>query len=448
MNYILLVSACLVAFLFSHSFAGPLELSTGEIKLLLDSPDADTVLVDTRSSGAYLGWSLEGIERGGHLPSAVHFAADWLQVDRPDRDEVLRAALVAKGIKSEHKIILCDETGKDRRAVATWLRERGFDNLHFFDLDAWASDPALPLVSYPNHAWLVPPVIAKAILDGERPMIFESASTVKFAEVSWGKADVSYDKGHIPSSIHIDTNAIEPPPLWELASPEQLQAFALAHGITCHDTIILSGTEPMASFRVAVVLRYMGVRDVRVLHGGDAAWTTAGYALETVAHQPVPAKSFGCKIPARPRLIDSCEGIKLRLHKDQRFTLVDIRTWEEHIGKVSGYSYHKEKGRIPGAIFGHAGTHGPLSLDHYRNIDGTMRSPSEIVSLWRTSGIDPDTHLSFMCGGGWRAAEVLTYAQVMGLKKVSLYSEGWLGWSRDSSNPVATGKPTAVLKLK
>ncbi len=31
-------------------------------------------------------------------------------------------------------------------------------------------------------------------------------------------------------------------------------------------------------------------------------------------------------------------------------------------------------------------------------------------------GIKPDQRLSFYCGTGWRAAEVLIYADVMGLK--------------------------------
>ncbi len=41
-----------------------------------------------------------------------------------------------------------------------------------------------------------------------------------------------------------------------------------------------------------------------------------------------------------------------------------------------------------------------------------------------------------MCGSGWRAAEVLTYAQVMGLDKVSMYSNGWIEWSGDPDNPI------------
>ena len=47
-----------------------------------------------------------------------------------------------------------------------------------------------------------------------------------------------------------------------------------------------------------------------------------------------------------------------------------------------------------------------------------------------------------MCGSGWRAAEVLTYANVRGYDNSALYSDGWIGWSNDASNPVETGDPT------
>lgn len=70
-----------------------------------------------------------------------------------------------------------------------------------------------------------------------------------------------------------------------------------------------------------------------------------------------------------------------------------------------------------------------------------MRNAAEIKALWKDAGIDTNKHLMFMCGSGWRAAEVLTYANVMGFDNTSLYSDGWIGWSNDTSNPTETGEP-------
>ncbi len=112
--------------------------------------------------------------------------------------------------------------------------------------------------------------------------------------------------------------------------------------------------------------------------------------------------------------------------------MVDNRTIEEYEGKISGYSYHEHIGKIPGAVYGKAGIGNSSSMYYYRNVDKSMRNAAEILDMWQNElGIDTNTHMAFMCGGGWRAAEVLWDAKVMGLDNTSLYSDGWCGWSND-----------------
>ena len=137
-----------------------------------------------------------------------------------------------------------------------------------------------------------------------------------------------------------------------------------------------------------------------------------------------------------PALIDDTAQVKAGLRKPNKFMLIDTRTWAEFIGETSGYKYHFSKGRIPGSTYGQADFTGANSLTPYRNIDNTMRNADEILALWKKAGISTDKHLSFMCGSGWRAAEVLTYARVIGIQNTSLYSDGWIGWSNDRRNPV------------
>lgn len=61
-----------------------------------------------------------------------------------------------------------------------------------------------------------------------------------------------------------------------------------------------------------------------------------------------------------------------------------------------------------------------------------MRNVYEIQNVWDNLEIDTNTHISFMCGSGWRASEVFFYANVMGFSNTSLYSNGWIEWSNDS----------------
>lgn len=417
-----------------------IEVKTIATKELQDKLSDDSwVAVDTRINDAFNGWKLDEVERGGHIKGAVDFSANWLTVDSKDKEKTLDKALETKGIEKDKNIVLYDANGKDAKEVANYLSEKGYKNLYTYNVADWAKDESLPMESYENYEMIVPATIVNDILDGNKPETFENSKNIKIVEASWGEESEAYSKGHVPTSVHINTDTVEPPPQWMLASDEDLAKFANDYGFTKDDTVIVTGPDVMASYRVAVVLRYIGINDVRVLNGGNNAWTSAGYELETKSNKPVAGNDFGATIPANPDLIDTQAELKEML-KDSNNVLVDNRSWDEYIGKISGYSYHDKKGRIPGAVYGYAGT-SATTLEDYRNIDNTMRNADEIKALWKDAGIDTNKHLMFMCGSGWRAAEVLTYANVMGFDNTSLYSDGWIGWSNDTSNPTETGEP-------
>ena len=417
-----------------------IEVKTIATKELQDKLSDDSwVVVDTRINDAFNGWKLDEVERGGHIKGAVDFSANWLTVDSKDKEKTLDKALETKGIEKDKNIVLYDANGKDAKEVANYLSEKGYKNLYTYNVADWAKDESLPMESYENYEMIVPATIVNDILDGNKPETFENSKNIKIVEASWGEESEAYSKGHVPTSVHINTDTVEPPPQWMLASDEELAKFANDYGFTKDDTVIVTAPDVMASYRVAVVLRYIGINDVRVLNGGNNAWTSAGYELETKSNKPVAGNDFGATIPANPNLIDTQAELKEML-KDSNNVLVDNRSWDEYIGKISGYSYHDKKGRIPGAVYGYAGT-SATTLEDYRNIDNTMRNAAEIKALWKDAGIDTNKHLMFMCGSGWRAAEVLTYANVMGFDNTSLYSDGWIGWSNDTSNPTETGEP-------
>lgn len=415
------------------------SISTEDLKEKLN--DNSWVIVDTRINDAYNGWKLDEIKRGGHIEGAVDFSANWLTTEVENKEDILNEAINAKGIDPAKNVVLYDANGKDALKVAEYLKGKGYKNLYTYDVKEWAEDESLPMEIYENYRMIVPASIVKDILDGKAPETFEDATQIKIVEASWGEEDTSYANGHVPTSFHINTDWIEPPPAWMLADDATLTEFALNNGFTKDDTVIVTGEAQMAAYRVATVLRYIGIKDVRVLNGGLGAWISAGYDVETESHKPTPVTDFGVKIPVNPDLIDTIEELKVSLTKTDEFMLVDNRTWEEHIGENSGYSYHDLKGRIPGSVFGYAGKTDSNSLDYYRNIDNTMRNADEILAMWKERGLDTNKHLSFMCGSGWRAAEVLYYAQVMGLENTSLYSDGWIGWSNNPENPVETGEP-------
>ena len=413
-------------------------VDTEAVKVTRD--DNNTVLVDTRINDAFNGWKLDGVTRGGHIEGAVDFSANWLKADISNKEALLDEALQKKGITKEKSIILYDSNETDAKEVANYLSKKDYKNISLYQLKPWTEDETLPMISYPHYEKIMPAVAIKDLLDGKEVETFSPGKAIKIIEASWGEATKSYDQGHLPTAIHINTDSIEPPPEWLLANDEELKTFALDYGFTKDDIVIVTGADQMAAYRVAVVLQYIGVfSDVRVLNGGTSAWTMAGYDLDTETYTPTPVADFGETIPGNPDLIDTIDEVKAGLTTPDTFTLVDNRTWDEHIGNISGYSYHDKMGRISGSVFGFAGKEGANSLDYYVNPDGTMRNQDEIKNMLTEAGIGLNKHLSFMCGSGWRVSQILTYAKVMGLDNTSIYSDGWIGWSSNPNNPIITG---------
>ena len=274
-------------------------LSTDD--LLKVMKDGDWILVDTRATDAYNGWALDGIQRGGHLPGAVDFPASWLDIDTEDPNRRLQAALRTKGIERRKHVVLYSAKKADRQRVASYLRQAGFRQLYSYDLEDWVEDRRRPLTRYENFQLLVPASIVKLLLDGRLPETFEDARRVKFVEVSWGDENASYTKGHVPRSFHVNTDHFEPPPEWKLGDRDVLSRFATKYGFQADDTVIISGEDTTASYRLAVVLQYMGVRDARVLNGGFAAWKAAEYPIETRSIAPPRAPSLPRALPGARR---------------------------------------------------------------------------------------------------------------------------------------------------
>src|SRR4029450_1159889 len=93
--------------------------------------------------------------------------------------------------------------------------------------------------------------------------------------------------------------------------------------------------------------------------------------------------------------------------------LVSVRSWKEQIGEVSGYNYIRPAGRIAGDVWGNCGSDA-YHMQHYRNVDNTMRAYPEIAANWEEAGISADKRVAFYCGTGWRASGAGFWAELVG----------------------------------
>jgi thiosulfate/3-mercaptopyruvate sulfurtransferase len=411
-----------------------LSISTKELSKQLVNPEL--VVVDVRHTAAYNGWKLQREARGGHIRGAVSFPLSWTKVVT---GADLITLLASKGITANKSVVVYDYGRDKSTAMAKILRDFGFKNVLTYDsgLAEWVADDSLPMAHLANYEKLVHPEWIDQLISGNNPETYPDKGFVIF-EVSWGEFK-KYNAGHIPGAVHLDTNVIEEGPLWNRVSDENLEEILLAYGITHSTTVVLYGQDTTAATRAACILMYAGVRDVRVLDGGFEAWTTAGYDVDTETHESVPVEAFGRKIPGQPEYIVDTDEVKALLGDDEA-VLVSVRSWAEYIGETSGYSFIKPKGRIAGAVWGYSGSD-PHHMQHYRNVDNTMRTYHEIASNWREVGIVPNKRVAFYCGTGWRASEAFFCAYLMGWTNISVYDGGWLEWSLDKSNPVEPGPP-------
>ncbi len=421
--------------------------TTAEVEKALSKNN--TLLIDIRTPEAYNGWTLGGEIRGGHIPGAKNFPFEWTEYHFELHD-----LLKEKGITKEKELIIYGYDSDQAQKLARVLMDTGFDKIAVYDnfIDEWSSDKTKLLNRLPRFDHLVSPQWVDELLEGNRPDHFRGKDFV-IAHAHYDYLE-AYQEGHIPGAVALNTSDLEDPVTWNRRTPEELKNILLKHGITSETTVVLYGKfafpdnrDPypgqsaghLGAMRCAAILLYAGVEDVKILNGGFSRWKAAGLEVSSETTEPVPADTFGAKIPQHPEYFVDMAEAKAML-KDENSDLVSIRSWNEIIGEVSGYNYIEKKGRIPGAVFGNCGTDA-YHMENYRSVDHTTREYYEIEEHWKKYGISKEKHLAFYCGTGWRGSEAFINAFLMGYPKISVYDGGWMEWSSHPENPIATGIP-------
>ena len=430
--------------------AGP-TITTADLRELVAAGTA--TVVDVRPLPAYNGWRTGDEPRGGHVPGAVAFPIRWL--DTVDEPEIARS-LREKGVVPGQTVVVYGSRLDDAERLAAQLRASGLADVGVYTdgWHGWVVDETLPVERLPRYQQLVHVAWLRDLLAGA-PVESAPAGRWTLFHVNFGVPE-EYADGHLPGAIYLDTNWLEDPADWNRRSPEELDLALRSLGVTVDTTVILYGRDTegdanekwpgrragqIAATRAAMILRYAGVDDIRILDGGYDAWVQAGNPLEASPTAPTPVERFGATIPVRPEVIVDLPEAKEILANPAGAALVSVRSWNEHIGRVSGYNYIGPAGRIKGDVWGNCGTDA-YHMQHYRNVDNTMRPYPEIAANWATAGITPDKHVAFYCGTGWRASETWFYAWLMGWERISVYDGGWFEWSADPErNPIEIGDP-------
>ena len=192
------------------------------------------------------------------------------------------------------------------------------------------------------------------------------------------------------------------------------------------------------SCRGYYLLSFLGYPKAHILHGGLAAWQTAGMEITTEASTP-KAKTFPASAAGEHMMLDKDD--MLQALDDAAIVKLDVRDVDEWIGASSspyGPDFCPRKGRIPGAKW----------LEWYRLMKPTAAGPmfkskDELLAELHTVGVKPETPVYLYCFKGARASNSLVALHEAGIKDVRMYFGSWNEWSRDPALPIETGMPYA-----
>jgi len=258
-----------------------------------------------------------------------------------------------------------------------------------------------------------------------------------------------YNRRHIPGAVYSDLHREvalrgtapetgDAEREWLIPSPDQVAAVLRRWGVRAGDRVVVY--DDIGLNRQAIrgywVLRLYGfpIDRLHILDGGIRAWRRAGH--ETTTEVPEVSAADGRRPPVKlgPRddsIIATYEQVlawsrESTAGADGPTRILDVRTAGEWVGTDLRA---KRGGHIPGA-------RNRLFSDLLTD-EGTFRGVDEMLSIIRSSGVDPAEVRATYCQGGVRAALVwFVLHELAGFREVRSYAGSWEEWGNRPDSPI------------
>jgi thiosulfate/3-mercaptopyruvate sulfurtransferase len=229
---------------------------------------------------------------------------------------------------------------------------------------------------------------------------------------------MGYRMGHVPRAIALDVGRdffVFDDGAVRLASPDQIAQALTQRGIANNTQIVIydEWTGQLATFTYWV-LRYVGHRDIKILHGGWAAWQSSKGAVTRDAPQIVPAM-----YRAQPNdgVRATAEWIQANAERSDVF-LLDARTEGEYA-----------MGHIPGA----ANLPYDFSLEMRTQ---TLKDAAGLRVQLDAVGATPEKEIVAYCASGARSSHMFTTLQLLGYPRVRNYDGSMHDWAEARGLPI------------
>ena len=244
-----------------------------------------------------------------------------------------------------------------------------------------------------------------------------------------------YASGHLPGAVAVELDRDLAAPVGDgkrgrhpLPEPGALQEALRRWGINEDSSVVAyDDADGSSAARTWWLLRWAGLRDVRVLDGGIAAWTAAGLPLTA----EVPSPELG-NVLVRPGAMPVLDAEGAAGLVAGGGVLLDARVEPRYRGEVEPVD--PVAGHIPGA----------RSAPASGNVDvsGRFLSAERLRERFARLGVEADRAAGAYCGSGVTAAQEVLALHVAGIP-AALYAGSWSEWVADRSRPVETGPDRA-----
>jgi thiosulfate/3-mercaptopyruvate sulfurtransferase len=237
-------------------------------------------------------------------------------------------------------------------------------------------------------------------------------------------------EGAVDTEVYSD---FQSPPSFEggqrpLPAIEILQEKARRWGLRPQGTVVVyDGDRSMTAARAWWVLKWAGLKDVRVLDGGFPAWVSAG--LPTTEAVVVPQPGTIELSPGHMPEFGADDALLL----GEEGVLLDARIRPNYIGGPVAEG-QPPRGHIPHAVSAPA----PDNVTDY----GNFTDSATLKEMYRALGVDGTREVGVYCGAGMSAAHTVLALAAIGVS-AAMYPGSWSAWISDASRPVVTGADPA-----
>ncbi len=238
-----------------------------------------------------------------------------------------------------------------------------------------------------------------------------------------------YDSGHVAGSRLVMLSDVSQPQVQggltlQMASPEQLTAWAKSNGIGDQSRIVVVPHDDalQSATRVFITLAYLGAFErTSLLDGSFKAWKSEGRTVSKDAPGAARTVAFTPKI--RQELIATLAQVEAITQDSGRTALVDARLPRFYNGDGGGYP---RPGHIPTAV------NIPLSTV---STNGFMKPVTELKTLFAAAGVKGDKPIVTYCHIGQQATVLWFVATMLGYD-AKMFDGSFQEWSGTTRLPV------------